>query len=1183
MLRRTGTHREFLVRLACLALLTAVAWAQPQTSSYRIDTLAGGFAGDGGPAVAARLNLPYDVAVDSSGNLYITDRNNHRIRKVDSTGTITTIAGTGKDGFSGDGGPASQAQLNFPTGVAVDGEGNLYIADAPNDRIRKVDSIGTITTIAGTGEQGFSGDGGPASQAQLDHPRAVAVDGEGNLYIADRNNNRIRKVDSTGTITTIAGGGGFGEDGGPATQVRLNLPYGVAVDGTGNLYIADTNSDRIRKVDSTGTITTIAGTGEQGFSGDGGPATQASLNSPFGVAVDGAGNLYIADQYNNRIRRVDSTGTITTIAGTEERGFGGDGGPATQAPLFLPTGVAVDVEGNLYIADQYNNRIRRVDSTGTITTIAGTGERRFGGDGGPAIRAQLDAPSGVAVDGEGNLYIADASNHRIRKVDSIGTITTIAGTGEQGFGGNGGSASQAHLFFPTGVAVDGAGNLYIADVGNHRIRKVDSTGTITTIAGTGERGFGGPGGPAVQAQLDAPSGVAVDEAGNLYIADQYNHRIRRVDSTGTITTIAGTEERGFSGDGGPAIQARLSLPYSVAVDSAGNLYIADVGNHRIRRVDSTGTITTIAGTGELGLGGDGGPAIQAQLGDPTGVAVDSAGNLYIADQYNNRIRRVDSTGTITTIAGTGERGFSGDDGPAIQAQLDDPTGVAVDGAGNLYIADASNHRIRLLTPTATGSSLDFAHFANGTGITSSLVLVNVATHPIRPTLYFYDKEGDRIDPESVVDVMGDLEVTEDGALSVRTEMEPLGELTISTHGQGEVVSGSVKVVSNGPIGGFLRFDLPGIGVAGVGASPPVRDAIFPARRQAGGIRTAAALHNLGEEAITVSCRLMSGGIVLEAVEISLEANGQEARYIEEVFTATDTSDFVGSVRCTAPGLFTGIAVELDDSNRIFTTLPVVPVARTGGGGQGAGLDFAHFANGDGIVSGMVFVNLSTQPSGPGPTPFHTVIRPTRPVLYFYDKGGNLIDPESVVDLTGDLEITGDGALSIQTEMEPLGELTISTHGRGALVSGSVKVVSEGPIGGVLRYALPGIGVTGVGASPPVRDALFPVRQEGGLDTAAAIRNLTGSDLVVTCRLMKDGAVLEETQIPLAANGQEARYIEEMFTFTGADRSDFVGSVRCTVPPGEAMFTGVAVELDAANRIFTTLPVVPVQRAADSQE
>ena len=579
--------------------------------------------------------------------------------------------------------------------------------------------------------------------------------------------------------------------------------------------------------------------------------------------------------------------------------------------------MAVDSSGNLYITDTNNDRIRKVDSAGTITTIAGTGERRFGGDGGPAIQAQLDAPSGVVVDGAGNLYIADLANHRIRKVDSTGTITTIAGTGERGFGGDGGPATQARLNYPYGVAVDGAGNLYIADLANHRIRKVDSTGTITTFAGTGERGFGGDGGPASQAQINFPTGVAVDEAGNLYIADWSNARIRKVDGTGTITTIAGTGELGFGGDGGPAIQARLSLPYSVAVDGAGNLYIADQYNNRIRRVDSTGTLTTIAGTGERRFGGDGGPAIQAQLGDPTGVAVDGAGNLYIADQYNNRIRRVDSTGTITTIAGTGERGFSG---PATQAQLDDPTGVAVDGAGNLYIADASNHRIRLLTPTATGSSLDFAHFANGTGITSSLVFVNVsapqragsftlAGQLVRPALYFYDKEGNPIAAESVVDVMGDLEVTEDGTLTVRKKLAHLGELTISTHGRGEVVTGSVQVVADGPIGGVLRFGLPGIGVAGVGVSQPVRDAIFPARRQAGGIATAAAIRNLGEEAMVVSCQLMKDGAVLEEEEIPLEANGQDARYIEQMFTNADTSDFVGSVRCTAS--FTGVAVELD--------------------------------------------------------------------------------------------------------------------------------------------------------------------------------------------------------------------------------------------------------------------------------
>ena len=269
-------------------------------------------------------------------------------------------------------------------------------------------------------------------------------------------------------------------------------------------------------------------------------------------------------------------------------------------------------------------------------------------------------------------------------------------------------------------------------------------------------------------------------------------------------------------------------------------------------------------------------------------------------------------------------------------------------------------------------TLDFAHFANGEGITSDLVFVNVATHSTRLALYFYDKEGNPIAAETVVEIMGDLEITEDGSLSVRTAMEPLGELTISTHGQGEVVSGSVKVVSNGTIGGGLRFDLPGIGVAGVGASSPVRDALFPARREAGGISTAAAVHNIEEEAIVVSCRLMSGGVVLEEMEISLAAYGQEAQFIEEMFTTTDTSNFVGLVRCSAPGRFTGIAVELDAGNRIFTTLPVVPVARAGGGGQETVLYFAHFANGSGTTSDLVFVNVSPRPSGAPPP----IIRPS---------------------------------------------------------------------------------------------------------------------------------------------------------------------------------------------------------------
>ena len=469
-------------------------------------------------------------------------------------------------------------------------------------------------------------------------------------------------------------------------------------------------------------------------------------------------------------------------------------------------------------------------------------------------------------------------------------------------------------------------------------------------------------------------------------------------------------------------------------------------------------------------------------------------------------------------------------------------------------------------------ALDFTHFTNGAGTTSSLGFVNLSTQPTQPALYFYDQEGHLMDPEAVVAVTGDLMVAEDGALTVRTAMESLGELTITTHGQGEQVSGSVKVVADGPIGGGLRFDIPDLGAAGVAASPPVSDALFPARRQAEGIRTAAAIHNLGEEAIGVSCRLMSGGVALEAVEIPLEANGQTAWFIDDTFTATDTSDFTGAVRCTAPGRerFTAIAAELDAAGSIFTTVPVLEVNR--GRAEAATLDFAHFANGTWITD-LVFVNRETRQSGPPLTPFHTAIPPTRPVIYFYDTEGNPIAPASVVDVTGDLMVTEDGALTVQTDMEPLSVLTISTHGRGELVSGSVKVVSEGPLGGMLRFDHPALGVAGVGTSTPVNDAIVPVRrQEGGITTGVALHNLESTLELVRCELMRDGVLLETASIPLDPNGQTSWFIDA--AFPGTDTSGFTGSVRCSAT-GEGLFTTVALELDAVNRIFTTLPVVAV--------
>ena len=588
------------------------------------------------------------------------------------------------------------------------------------------------------------------------------------------------------------------------------------------------------------------------------------------------------------------------------------------------------------------------------------------------------------------------------------------------------------------------------------------------------------------------------------------------------------------------------------------------------------------GGGGFGGGGGGGPR-QTVPDAPRNLLTDGGdgavtlswdppeddGGSEITD-YEYRIDRrnpwisIGSTDTAHTVTGL-------DNGTAYVFEV-----RAVNRIGKSF----SSNRAEATPEAPEVFTLDFAHFANGTGITSKMVLVNVAPHPIRPAIYFYDRGGHLIDPESVVDVTVDLEVTEDGSLTVQTEMEPLGELTISTHGQGELVSGSVKVLSDGPIGGGVRYGVPEIGVAGVGASPPVRDVLFPARRQEGGIRTATALYNLGEQAVGVNCRLMSGGVSLEEAEIPLEANGQTSWFIEEAFPTTDTSDFLGSVRCTVLGSrrFTAIAVEMDAAQRIFNTLSVVPVERTGDGNKQTTVNFAHFVNGTWITD-LVFVNLSTEASRAAPSPFHTDILPSRPAIYFYDTEGHPIAAASVVDITGDLEITEDGALTVQTEMEPLGVLTISTHGRGQLVSGSARVVSEGPIGGMLRFEHPDFGVAGVGASPPLSDTLFPVRrQEGGITTGVALHNLESSPGLLRCDLMREGVLLDAASIPLEANGQTSWLIDQ--AFPGADTSDLAGSVRCDAV-GEGLFSAVILEMDPGTRIFATLPVVPIPEIAGS--
>jgi uncharacterized protein (TIGR03437 family) len=686
------------------------------------------------PALSAPLGAIAAIAVDQAGNVYAADTNNNVVERISPDGTLTVVAGNGIAGFSGDGGPATSASLNSGSGflpgaaseqaglggLAVDLFGNLYIADTLNSRIRKV-SGGIITTVAGNGNQGFSGDGGPATSASLNTPWGIAVDSAGDLYIADNQNSRIRKV-SGGIITTIAGNGSTDSsgDGGLAINASL-VPLGLAIDSSGTLYVVDSN--RIRKI-SQGTITTVAGNGNEGDSGDGGPATAASLNNPLGVAVDISGNIYIADTGNSRVRKV-SGGIITAFADMGNPGFSGGQGPATNAPFAVATNL---LGNNVYIADVLvsEGQIRKV-SGGTSTIIAGNDGFSFAGDGASSIASSLQFPRAVTADSTGSLYIADYFNFRVRKL-SGGIISTVAGSGSYyGLPGDNGPAINATIA-PTGVVVDSHKNLYIADESNWRVAEV-SGGIITTVAGNGSDGYSGDGGPATNASLGEPEGVALDSLGNLYIADPDNQRIRKV-SGGIITTVAGNGNQGFSGDGGLATRASLNSPWGVAVDSLGDLYIADYGNYRIRKV-SGGIITTVAGNGTSGFSGDGGPATSASLSYVVGVGTDSAGNLFITD--GNRVREV-SGGIITTVAGNGTAGFSGDGAAATSASMNLPSGIAVDSQGNLYIADYGNNRVRAVLNSAPSFSkllqsgaLALAGSSEGKPVTANLTVATTAT------------------------------------------------------------------------------------------------------------------------------------------------------------------------------------------------------------------------------------------------------------------------------------------------------------------------------------------------------------------------------------------------------------------------------------------------------------------------
>jgi len=687
---------------------------------------------------------------------------------------INTVAGAGPINSN-----PVLADAPEPASAVKDASGNIYVAVPLAQQIFELSSSGTVTVFAGAGYASYYEPGvpanGPALSTPLGNPAGVAMDALGNVYIADTGNGVVRKVDTTGYMTTLAGnhkpcGQGACGDGGPATSARLSAPQGVAVDSSGNVYIADTGDNRVRcvvgvvggcgdaaKTHAVGTILAYAGNltmcpSPTSICGDGGTAKAANLNGPMGIALDGNGNLFIADTFDNRIRVVNGKNIITTIAGSGNQCSRsnpgcGDGSPAVQAYLSRPHAVSVDSSGNVYIADTLDNRIRIV-SAGTINTFAGTGIYGFSGDGGSPVQAELASPSGVLVDALGNVLICDTANQRLRQVTPgpSGIINTILGGGS---GGDNGAATAARLANPFQVAIDSSNNYYIADSANNRIRFV-AGGNISTVAGTGNAGYSGDGALAAGATLNSPFGVAVDGSENLYIADTYNRVVRYVNpATHVITTIAGTggfcsPSTGSCGDGGPAVSATLSYPSTVVVDKSGQVFIADNSADRVRKIDISGTISTVAGTGQPGYSGDGGPATSAELNGPFGIALDNAGNLYIADSRNNVIRCVvgasggcggstQPAGNIITYAYNGNPDFQGDGGLAINASRGYANAVAVDSRGNLFVGGGQNDLVQrvdlatgvIVTVAGNDKTLSFGYAGDGGPATTKALLDNV--------------------------------------------------------------------------------------------------------------------------------------------------------------------------------------------------------------------------------------------------------------------------------------------------------------------------------------------------------------------------------------------------------------------------------------------------------------------------
>ena len=672
MIKLNGASPLAELALCCVSCFwtPSVLAADP---SYLFTTLAG-VAGTvissaDGTGSAAQFSAPRGVAVDSAGNVYVADSTNNTIRKITAAGLVTTLAGTaGSSGYKDATGTA--AKFNEPFGLVADNAGNLFVADTNNNAIRKITADGVVTTLAGGSGSGTAD--GTGTAAKFHEPHAVAIDSSGTLYVADYENHMVRKVTSAGVVTTLAGGADIsGSVDGQGTAARFMALQGIAVDSTGNVYVTESGNRDVRKISASGLVTTlVGGTGKFG--------------EPRGLALDASGNLYVGDYGSNVVRKVTSTGAVSLYAGTAPTAGSSDG-TTTSALFYGPSGVAIDSSNNLYIADTLNNTVRKISASGTVTTLAGLAGRTSSVDG-SAATARFEDPYAVAVDGSGNLYVADATDNSIRKVTSDGAVTTLAGKGGS-FGSADGTGDAARFKNPLGIAVDTAGNVYVADTGNSTVRKITAGGVVSTLAGSA--GLAGSlDATGTAARFMGPYGITVDAAGNVYVVES-SAAVRKITAAGVVTTLAGTSgTNGFTNGTGTA--ARFSVPFDIAVDGAGNLYVSDHGNHAVRLITSAGVVTTLAGSGTAGKAD--GTGIAASFKFPSGLAADSSGTVYLADTDNQVVRKITTAGVVTTIAGTGSLGSA--DGVGTAASFYNPKDVAVDPSGNLYVVDRNNHTIR---------------------------------------------------------------------------------------------------------------------------------------------------------------------------------------------------------------------------------------------------------------------------------------------------------------------------------------------------------------------------------------------------------------------------------------------------------------------------------------------------------